>query len=120
MATSSREMPFLPRVIRLRDAGRYLGMDKNRFNEEVRPYVTEVRIGKQGVGFDRLDLDAWFDEYKALYGRPPAKSGRIAPQPRGRSRAFSGGTASASKKGSVRQEYEKALGLLTSGKRRST
>ena len=29
--------PFLPRFIRLRDAPSYLGMDKNRFNREVRP-----------------------------------------------------------------------------------
>lgn len=53
-----------PRVIRLRDAPDYLGMDKNRFNNEVRPFVTEFSIGVQGIGFDRLDLDAWLDEYK--------------------------------------------------------
>jgi hypothetical protein len=29
--------PFQPRFIRLRDAPCYLGMDKNRFNREVRP-----------------------------------------------------------------------------------
>ncbi len=49
----------LPRFIRLRDAYFYLGMDRNRFNSEVRPYVTEVRIGTQGIAFDRLELDAW-------------------------------------------------------------
>jgi len=56
---------ILPRVLRLRDAPHYLGMDIHRFNNEVRPYVQEIRIGIQGVGFDRLDLDAWFDLYKA-------------------------------------------------------
>jgi len=55
---------LVPRVIRLRDAPRYLGMDIHRFNNEVRPSISEVRIGKQGVGFDRLDLDRWFDQYK--------------------------------------------------------
>ena len=43
----------LPRIIRFRDAPAYLGMDRNRFNAEVRPHVTEIPIGKQGVGFDR-------------------------------------------------------------------
>ena len=30
-----------PRILRFRDAPRYLGMDRNRFNWEVRPYLTE-------------------------------------------------------------------------------
>lgn len=63
-------LTLLPRVIRLRDAASYLGMDRNRFNAEVRPFLTEVPIGKQGVGFDRLELDAWFDDYIARNGRP--------------------------------------------------
>jgi hypothetical protein len=37
-----------PRFIRLRDAPRFFGMDKNRFNREVRPRLTEIRIGVQG------------------------------------------------------------------------
>ena len=40
-------------------------MDIHRFNAEVRPNIAEVRVGIQGVGFDRLDLDRWFDQYKA-------------------------------------------------------
>src|SRR5437879_492749 len=48
-----------PRFIRLRDAPRYLGMDKNRFNRHVRPQLTNIPIGIQGVAFDRLELDAW-------------------------------------------------------------
>jgi predicted DNA-binding transcriptional regulator AlpA len=62
-----------PRLIRFRDAPRYLGMDRNRFNIEVRPRVTEVRIGRQGVAFDRLELDAWVDDYLACNGRPLRK-----------------------------------------------
>jgi hypothetical protein len=62
-----------PRIVRFRDAPFYLGMDRNRFNAEVRPYLTEVPIGKQGVGFDRLELDAWLDEYIARNGRPAQK-----------------------------------------------
>lgn len=45
-------------------------MDKNRFNAEVRPYVTEIPIGSQGIAFDRLDLDAWADDYKSCNGHP--------------------------------------------------
>ncbi len=68
-------MNFQPRLIRLKDASAYLGMDKNRFNAEVRPYLTEIPIGKQGVGFDRIDLDEWFEEYKARNGRPGKTKG---------------------------------------------
>ena len=62
-----------PRILRFRDAPGYLGMDRNRFNAEVRPFITEVPIGKQGVGFDRLELDAWFEDYKSRNGRPALK-----------------------------------------------
>jgi hypothetical protein len=41
----------LPRFLRLRDAPAYLGMDKNRFNREVRAILTEIPIGKQGIAF---------------------------------------------------------------------
>ena len=61
---------LLPRVVRLKDAPGFLGMDRNRFNAEVRPYLTEIPIGKQGIAFDRLELEAWFDEYKSRNGRP--------------------------------------------------
>lgn len=67
------------RFIRLRDAPAYLGMDKNRFNREVRPHVTVIPIGTQGVAFDRLDLDAWADDHKRRNGRPAAHSERIKP-----------------------------------------
>ena len=54
-----------PRLIRLRDVPTYLGMDINRFNTEVRPQLIAIPIGKQGIAFDRLDLDHWFEQYKA-------------------------------------------------------
>src|SRR5262245_60807494 len=62
--------PMIPRLIRFRDAPRYLGMDRNRFNAEVRPLLTEIPIGRQGIAFDRLELDSWLDEYIARNGRP--------------------------------------------------
>ena len=55
----------IPRLIRLRDAPFYLGMDRNRFNAEVRPYLTQIPIGEQGIAFDRLELDAWVEQYKS-------------------------------------------------------
>ena len=61
---------LLPRLIRLRDAPFYLGMNRNRFGKEVRPYLTAIPIGKQGVAFDRLEMDAWLEQYKARNGRP--------------------------------------------------
>ena len=45
-------------------------MDRNRFNSEVCPYLVEICIGEQGIAFDRLDLDAWVDQYKTRNGRP--------------------------------------------------
>ncbi len=60
----------LPRLIRFKEAPAYLGMNRNRFNEEVRPYIAEIRMGIQGVAFDRLDLDAWVEQYKHCNGRP--------------------------------------------------
>jgi predicted DNA-binding transcriptional regulator AlpA len=73
MVDSSTSRPITPRLIRLRDAPQYLGMDKNRFNREVRPYVELIRIGTQGIAFDRIDLDAWVDDHKSRNGRPTAK-----------------------------------------------
>jgi hypothetical protein len=42
MSNIDRVARLLPRLIRLRDAPQYLGMDRNRFNAEVRPYLTEI------------------------------------------------------------------------------
>ena len=60
----------MPRFVRLRDAPDYLGMDRNRFNRLVRPNLVLIPIGKQGIAFDRLDLDDWADQYKCRNGRP--------------------------------------------------
>lgn len=70
------QVNLLPRLIRLKDAPSYLGMDRHRFNEEVRPNLTQIPIGSQGIAFDRLDLDAWVDDYKRCSGRPAATEQR--------------------------------------------
>lgn len=68
-------MQIQPRLIRLRDAPAYLGMNRNHFNKAVRPALTEIRIGKQGIAFDRLELDAWVEQYKSCNGRPARNQG---------------------------------------------
>ena len=109
-----------PRLIRLRDAPRYLGMDPNRFNEEVRPHLIEIPIGKQGIGFDRLDLDAWFEEYKSRNGRPGKRKGVNKPWD---AKTYLGSLTEkgygTSTKLFEEEEFAKALELATSKKRRS-
>jgi len=68
------DVVLLPIIIRFRDAPHYLGMDKNRFNDEVRPYLIEIPIGKQGIAFHRLELDRWAAQYMARNGRPAKRS----------------------------------------------
>lgn len=108
-----------PRIIRFRDAPAYLGMDRNRFNAEVRPLLVEVPIGKQGIGFDRLELDAWFEDYKSRNGRPPRK-GRTT-WDASESPASSGGVAcgTSTRESSV-GEFAKALEQLNYKKRKPT
>ena len=108
-----------PRIIRFRDAPAYLGMDRGRFNREVRPYLTEIPIGKQGIGFDRLELDAWVDDYIARNGRPGRKgatswdaneypASSTGPEPGTSTNASAGGA------------FAKALERLSSKKRNDT
>ena len=68
---ASATQTLLPRFIRLRDAPLYLGMDRNRFNTEVRHDLTTIPIGQQGIAFDRLELDAWVEDYISRNGRRP-------------------------------------------------
>jgi hypothetical protein len=116
---------ILPRFIRFRDAPSYLGMDKDRFNAEVRPHLVEIPIGKQGVAFDRLDLDAWADQYRAREGRPGAKAVKEIAQWDGpnqqdssltRARASGGSTSGSGDMAA----FTKALAAVTSKKRNVT
>ena len=111
---------ILPRIIRLRDAHHYLGMDPNRFNAEVRPCLTEIPIGKQGIGFDRLDLDAWFEEYKSRNGRPGKRKGVDKPWDAKRSLGSSTEKGyGTSTKLSEEEEFAKALERAKSKKLRN-
>ena len=73
MTLTNARVAVLPRLLRLRDAPTYLGMDRNRFNAEVRPYIKTIPIGQQGIAFDRLELGAWVDDYVSCNGRPAAR-----------------------------------------------
>ena len=111
---------LLPRLVRFRDAPRYLGMDRNRFNKEVRPLLTIIPIGRQGIAFDRLELDAWVDEYISRNGRPGRLQGErlwdVEKRPdSSRERAF--GTST---KGSKGKEFARALDRLASQKQRGS
>lgn len=58
-----------PRVIRAKDAPKYLGVDKNRFYLEIKPRLRPVKMPgakSRAIGYDRLELDAWWEEYKAV------------------------------------------------------
>jgi len=73
MRSTDTNIVLLPRLVRLRDAPAYLGMDRNRFNNEVRLHLTRIPIGQQGIAFDRLELDAWVEDYISRNGRPAAR-----------------------------------------------
>jgi hypothetical protein len=121
--TSATFTQLLPRVIRIRDAPFYLGMDKNRFNTEVRPWLTEIRIGTQGIAFDRLELDAWFDNYKTRAGKPGAQKQHSLENKtwQRKSPASSKGViAGTSTKSSKDAAFAKALAQATSKKRNGT
>jgi hypothetical protein len=107
-----------PRIVRFRDAPAYLGMDRNRFNSEVRPQLTEIPIGIQGIGFDRLELDAWLDEYKSRNGRPGRSKGVKSWDASEFPASSSGPASGMSTNASVGGEFAKAVEQLTSKKRK--
>jgi hypothetical protein len=111
-------MSPLPRLIRHRDAPAYLGMDRNRFNREVRPHLMEIPIGNQGIAFDRLDLDAWVDQYKARNGRP-GDGGKPWPE-NAHPDLLKGTGYGTSTKSSAASDFAKAAARATSKKRTVT
>ena len=118
-------MDFNPRVIRAKDAHIYLGMDRNRFIREVRPNLLTVPIGTQGVAYDRLDLDAWWDDYKRRNGRPGALYIEGEEQWEEAQLGCAGGRTSqvvsgTSKKSSTVAQFTKAVEQVTKSKRRGT
>ena len=120
MTEVTRQPCFLPRLLRLRDAPFYLGMDRTRFNAEVRPQVTEIRIGEQGIAFDRVELDAWVDHYKSRNGRPGLKKGDRLWDAKERQDSSSGRGSGTLTRTYTDSELSNLLALATSTKRKGT
>jgi len=107
------------RVIRLKNAPAYLGMDKNRFNREIRPYLVPLPIGKRGVAFDRFDLDAWVEQYKQLCSCPGADNRRhlwARKEYQDFKKSVQFGTST---RGSTATDFAKVLEQVTSKKRKN-
>jgi hypothetical protein len=120
--TGTRKHPsgLQPRIIRFRDAPFYLGMDRNRFNAEVRPHLTELPIGKQGIGFDRLELDAWVEDYMSRNGRPGRWKGESVWDANESPASSAGPGSGTSTSKSSDGEFARALEQLASKKRSDT
>jgi len=119
MKSASASIVLLPRLVRLRDAPAYIGMDRNRFNADVRPYLTRIPIGQQGIAFDRLELDAWVEDYISRNGRPAKRSETWDAENHLASRKeveFGGSTKESKDTG----EWQKAVARLTSRRRSNT
>jgi len=113
-----------PRILRMKDAPGYLGMNKNYFNEEVRPSLTELRFGTQGIAFDRNELDAWADDLvsRSAKTNPTATQFKTEKKPcQKNSQASSKGASyGTSTKSSKEEEFAKALERATSKKRKTS
>lgn len=96
-----------------------VGMDQNRFNAEVRPYFTNIPISTRGIAFDRLELDAWVEDYKSRNGLSGKRSkiSDVENHPVSRKEAESGGLTRESK---TTEDCWKAVARMTSTKRSAT
>jgi hypothetical protein len=107
-----------PRLIRLRDAPYYLGMDRNRFNGEVRPYLTAIPIGRQGIAFDRLELDAWAEDYISRNGRPAARRSKPWDVEARQASSIATGSGTSTSKSGDTDDFAKALARVASAKQK--
>ena len=95
-------------------------MDRNRFNAEVRPALTEIPVGTQGVAFDRLELDAWADDYVACNGRPGQRKGVLTWDVKAAPDSISATESGISTKSFEVADFAKVLDKATSKKRKNT
>lgn len=116
---------LLPRILRAHEAPKYLGMCRAVFNETVRPHVREFPIGKQGVGFDRLELDAWADAYIAAHSIDkcaqsqnilPSESRAVVKSPQVTSRK-SNSVGAPDSHAKSKEEFQRVLDLVRGKKR---
>jgi len=103
------EVTLQPRIIRAGQAPAYCGMGRDIFAKEIRPFVSEIDVGQQGIGFCRLELDAALDEYISRRGRAPAqKRSNKACQKMATVSVFAAGNGT-SKRGLTDSEYANLL-----------
>jgi hypothetical protein len=87
------------------------------FDRDVRSHLTEIPIGKNGIAFDRLDLDSWAEHHKQANGRPPGRRTLwLEREPASPSEVGFGG----SRRRSTGGEYEKAREQVILQKRKGT
>jgi predicted DNA-binding transcriptional regulator AlpA len=126
-ATAAKATSILPRFIRFGDAPGYLGMCRDEFNKTVRPNVREFPIGKQGVAFDRHELDEWADAYiaaKAIEKAANQDNNRPRSERQGATRWREKQSPASTRKvesgkstkSSGASDFEKALALVTGKK----
>ncbi len=119
MKSTTVSIALLPRLVRFRDAPGYLGMDRNRFNIEVRPFLTTIPIGQQGLAFDRLELDVWVEEYISCNGRP-AKRSELWDAKNHQACRKEAGSGGSTRKSKDTEDWQKAAARIISKKQNAT
>ena len=114
----SKTVILIPKLIRQRDAPSYLSISEPFFNQNVRPYLTEIRQGR-AILYDRLDIDDWADKFKAANGKPgkPMEDKTWQNLPPVLEKKATSGTLT---KPSLAGSFEKALANLNSKQRSAT
>jgi len=95
-------------------------MDRHRFNAEVRPQLMEIPIGDQGISIDRVDLDAWADDYKSRNGRRAKGEKPCRQSKKERQGSSNVARRGISTSGSAVADFAKALERASAGKRNDT
>lgn len=67
---------ILPRVIRMAEAPKYCGVSVRVFDSDFRPHLNEAVFGKQGVGFDRIEVDSFITWYFKRHGKRKAQGSK--------------------------------------------
>lgn len=109
-----------PRIIRLKDAHKYLGVSRSRFFANIRHQIPEIRLGKRTICFEKVDLDNWLDNYKRQHSRP-AQSRRVDKWGKRESQAcIKGAIRGTSTSMFTDKDFAKVLSLARSKKLKST
>jgi len=86
-------------------------MSTYTFDREVRPYLREIPIAKQGVAFELVELDAWADHHSEANGRLAQKEDLWQSEcPASTNGATTGGLTSESK---ITAEWRRARERVT-------